>query len=107
MPSNTRRRFGKKFDPKRVSRGNQVFSCRFQLFTVCMESWNITEFRKRLLARLDQLPAEGVLVTRRGKPVAKVLPLRKDNSDLIGALAGQFEIRGDIFSTGERWEAES
>jgi antitoxin (DNA-binding transcriptional repressor) of toxin-antitoxin stability system len=72
-----------------------------------MKSWNVSEFRERCLALLDQLPAEGILVTRRGKPVAKVLPIRKDNSDLIGLLAGQFEIRGDIFSTGERWDAES
>jgi hypothetical protein len=35
------------------------------------------------------------------------VPVRQDNADLIGSLAGHFEIRGDIFSTGEEWDAQS
>jgi prevent-host-death family protein len=72
-----------------------------------MTSLNASEFRKQCLTLLDKLPAEGVLITRRGKPVARLTPVRKNNADLIGSLAGKLEIRGDIFSTGEKWDAES
>jgi len=72
-----------------------------------MKSVTVAEFRKYWLGVLDRLPREGIVITRRGKPIARVTPVPKNNADLIGALAGQFEIRGDIFSTGEKWEAES
>jgi len=29
-----------------------------------------------------------------------------ENSELIGSIRGEIEILGDIFSTGEKWEAE-
>lgn len=72
-----------------------------------MKSLKVSAFREQCLTLLDQLPSEGVLITRRGKPIARVTPIRNDNADLIGKLAGKFEIRGDIFSTGEDWDAES
>jgi len=34
------------------------------------------------------------------------MPARESDGDLIGILEGKFEIVGDIFSTGIRWEAE-
>ena len=71
-----------------------------------MQSLNVSEFRERLLTLLESLPPEGIVVTKRGKPVAQVLPVRKSAKGLIGALAGRFEVRGDIFSTGETWDAE-
>jgi antitoxin (DNA-binding transcriptional repressor) of toxin-antitoxin stability system len=71
-----------------------------------MQSLNVSEFREQLLSLIDHLPPEGVLVTKRGKPVAQLLPVRKPGGSLIGALKGRFEIRGDVFSTGEAWDAE-
>jgi antitoxin (DNA-binding transcriptional repressor) of toxin-antitoxin stability system len=71
-----------------------------------MQSLNVSEFREQLLSLIDHLPPEGVLVTKRGKPVAHLLPVRKPGGSLIGALKGRFEIRGDVFSTGEAWNAE-
>jgi prevent-host-death family protein len=72
-----------------------------------MQSLNASEFRRQCLALLDRLPPEGVLITRRGKPVARIMPVLENNADLIGKLAGKFEIRGDILSTGVAWDAES
>ncbi len=72
-----------------------------------MKTLNVSEFREQCLGLLDKLPPEGVLITRRGKPIARVTPVRKNNADLIGSMAGMFEIHGDIFSTGEKWDAES
>jgi antitoxin (DNA-binding transcriptional repressor) of toxin-antitoxin stability system len=72
-----------------------------------MKSLNVSEFREQCLALFEHLPAEGVEVTKRGVPIARVLPVRKDNGDLIGSMAGVFEITGHIFSTDEKWDAES
>jgi len=72
-----------------------------------VKSLNVSEFRERCLTLIECLPPEGVVVTKRGKPIAKVVPIRKDNADLIGSLAGAFEITGDVFSTGEEWDAQS
>jgi hypothetical protein len=33
--------------------------------------------------------------------------IESSSSNLIGALKGKLKIKGDIFSTGERWNAES
>jgi antitoxin (DNA-binding transcriptional repressor) of toxin-antitoxin stability system len=72
-----------------------------------MKRLNVSEFREKCLSLLDQLPAEGVVITKRGQAIARVLPMRKDHADLIGKLAGILEIRGDVMSTGEKWDAES
>lgn len=57
---------------------------------------------------LDDLDEHGVLITRGGEPVAKLLPIRQVASGaLIGCMKGKIEIHGDIFSTGDAWDAES
>ena len=40
------------------------------------------------------------------KPVARVLPYDRDSASLIGSLRDKLEIKGDIMSTGIRWDAE-
>jgi antitoxin (DNA-binding transcriptional repressor) of toxin-antitoxin stability system len=72
-----------------------------------MKRLNASEFREQCLALLDELPAEGVLIIKRGRPVARLLPVRENDADLIGSLAGKLKIKGKIFSTRERWDAES
>lgn len=67
-----------------------------------------TEFKAKCLQIFDNLDAEGIVVEKRGKPVAKVIPIRPvDNSGLIGSMKGKIKINGDIFSTGIKWDAES
>ena len=56
---------------------------------------------------LDQLDAEGLVITKRGKPVARVVPYDREFTDFIGSLRGKIEIRGDIMSTGVRWNADA
>jgi prevent-host-death family protein len=72
-----------------------------------MKQLNVSEFREQCLALLDGLPAEGVVITKRGKPVARLVPVQNNDADLIGSLHGELKIKGDVFSTGERWNAES
>ena len=46
------------------------------------------------------------MVTKHGKPVARVVPYDQNCGDLIGSLRNKIEIQGDIFSTGIRWDAD-
>ena len=39
--------------------------------------------------------------------MAKLIPIRAESAELIGALKGKHEITGDILSTGIPWHAES
>lgn len=62
-------------------------------------------FKQQCLALLDRLTPEGLVITKRGRPVARVLPYRTDPADLIGALRNRIRVRGDIMTTGARWDA--
>ena len=64
------------------------------------------KFKETCLALLDQVDPEGIVITKRGKPVAKLIPFATDSSDLIGALPGKVRIKGDIMSTGASWHAD-
>jgi prevent-host-death family protein len=77
------------------------------LYAKDVKHLNVSEFREQCLSLLDQLPAEGVVITKRGHPVARLLPVRDNDGDLIGSLSGVLKIQGDVFSTGESWDAES
>ena len=63
-------------------------------------------FKEQCLALLDRLTPEGLVITKRGKPVARVLPYEQDGASLIGSLRGTIRIRGDIMATGVRWNAD-
>ncbi len=65
------------------------------------------QFKEKCLSILDSLGPEGIIVTKHGKPVAKVVPIEVDSSSLIGSLQGKIRIKGDILSTGIKWNAES
>lgn len=66
-----------------------------------------TEFKAKCLSIFDQLDSNGIIVEKRGKPVAKITPIRTNNSEWIGSMKGEIEILGDIMSTGIKWDAES
>jgi len=40
-----------------------------------MKDLNVTEFRRQCMTLLESLPAEGIVVTRHGRPVARVIPM--------------------------------
>ncbi len=78
------------------------------MYNCGMETINISQFRETCLTLVDQLPAEGIVITRRGSPVAKIFPVRETNADLIGILEGclQASPHDELFTTGTGWEAE-
>jgi len=72
-----------------------------------MKKMGAAKFKEQCLSVLDHLDADGVVITKHGKPVAKVIPIETESASLIGALKGKLRIKGDILSTGLRWDAES
>ena len=72
-----------------------------------MEKINASRFKQECLAILDNLKPEGVIVTKHGRAVARVIPASSDCASLIGSLKGKLKVKGDIMSTGVRWNAES
>lgn len=63
-------------------------------------------FKEQCLALLDHVDQDGIVITKRGKPVAKLIPFDADSASLIGSLAGKLEINGKILSTGAGWHAQ-
>lgn len=71
-----------------------------------MKQMAAAKFKEQCLAILDEVDEEGIVITKRGKPVAKLIPIRSESAELIGALEGKIRIKGDILATGVRWHAE-
>ncbi len=65
-----------------------------------------TQFRKQCLAILDQVDRDGIVITKHGHPVAKLIPVKGTSGHLIGCLRGKLRPAGDTMSTGVRWDAE-
>jgi prevent-host-death family protein len=42
-----------------------------------MKDLSVTEFRRQCLSLMDALPDEGIIVTKRGAPVARVTAVRR------------------------------
>ena len=72
-----------------------------------MEQINASLFKERCLSLLDNLSPQGIVITKRGKAVARVIPISSDCASLIGSLKGRIKIKGDIRSTGIDWNAQS
>ena len=72
-----------------------------------MEQINASRFKEHCLAILDNLRPEGIVITKHGKPVARLLPAASDCAELIGCLKSKIQVQGDIHSTGVPWDAES
>jgi antitoxin (DNA-binding transcriptional repressor) of toxin-antitoxin stability system len=72
------------------------------------KAFTATEFKAKCLRILDDLEPQGVIILKRGRPVAKVIPIsNRQNEKLIGSMKGKIAITGDIFSTGIKWNAQS
>ncbi len=69
----------------------------------------ISEFKARCLRMLDQVERDGssLVITRRGKAIAKVVSVRPAARSLRGDWKGKVRITGDIvrFNAAEDWEA--
>jgi prevent-host-death family protein len=64
------------------------------------------KFKEQCLSILDRVDPDGIVITKRGRPVAKLIPIGADSEALLGSMAGKIHIRGDILTTGLRWNAQ-
>jgi len=67
-------------------------------------------FKAQCLKLMDEVGArrEEVVITKRGKPVAKLVPYEKMPVPIHGFLKDTLTIVGDVVApTGEKWDAES
>ncbi len=57
-------------------------------------------FKAKCLAIMDEVQQkrETVLITKNGKPVARLVPVEEEQDDIFGFYAGKIEILGDIVS---------
>ena len=65
-------------------------------------------FKAKCLAVMDEVQAkrETVIITKRGKPVAKLVPVGKEKDEIYGFMKGKGRILGDIVSpiiSPEEW----
>lgn len=70
-----------------------------------MKTIAIAKFKEQCLSIIDRLDTEDVVITKHGKPVARLIPIERASAELIGCLRGRIQINGDILSTGEQWES--
>ena len=72
-----------------------------------MKTVPAAKFKEQCLALLDRVGPEGIVITKHGKPVAKLVPINTDTAGLIGSFKGKIKIKGNISTTGVKWDAES
>ena len=68
-----------------------------------------SRFKAECLAILDQVERMkiSVIVTKHGRPVARVVPLERDGSrPTMGSVRLVAEADEPYYSTGERWDAD-
>jgi len=57
-------------------------------------------FKANCLAVMDEVQAkrETVVITKHGKPVAKLVPINTDKDEIFGFLAGKGAVTGNVVS---------
>lgn len=72
-----------------------------------MKKIPISKFKAECLSLLDNLDPDGLIVTKHGKVLAKVIPVEQESAYLIGSMKNKIKKNGNILSTGIKWNAES
>lgn len=68
-----------------------------------------SEFKAKCLRLLDEVAEKGhtLIITKRGKPVAKVEPVTRPRNSLRGSWKGIVKIKGDIVNFHDDWGPDS
>lgn len=69
----------------------------------------VTQFKAKCLRLIEQVEKGGetVVITRHGRAAARLVPVGSGGGrPLFGRSKGRTAIKGDLLSTGERWNAE-
>ena len=73
-----------------------------------METIKASEFKAKCLKLMDRVASSGeeLVITKNGKPIAKLVPAVDRPLDLIGLHTGSMDLAGDIVAPIEvDWEA--
>ena len=68
-----------------------------------------SEFKAKCLTLMDEVAASGgdIVITKFGRPVARLVPVRKQPASSFGKDRGRMTITGDIISPIDvEWEAQ-
>jgi prevent-host-death family protein len=73
-----------------------------------MKTMAAGSFKAKCLAVMDEVQAkrEAIVITKRGKPVVKIVPVDQKKDEIYGFYKGKGKITGDIVSpilTPEEW----
>ena len=75
-----------------------------------MKTIKASEFKAKCLKIMDEVAESGqsVVITKRGVPVAELVPAKRRSESIVGAMKGSVKILGDIVSPMHDivWEAE-
>lgn len=72
-----------------------------------MKTIGAAEFKAHCLQILDEVGPEGIVITKRGKPVAMLVPPEANIEEMYGKYRDRLEVTGDILSSGREWDARS
>lgn len=73
-----------------------------------MKTISAARFKAHCLTLMDDVQStkHPLIITKRGKPVAKLVPVDEPKDDFIGRLKGVFEVVGELESDpAEAWES--
>lgn len=68
------------------------------------------EFKAKCLHLMDEVnkTKHAITITKRGKPIAKLIPSNEKDTDIFGAMKGTVTIKGNIVEPiKETWNAET
>ncbi len=86
-----------------------VWSYRYDhvCYNLYMKKIGAAEFKAHCLALMEDVRStrEPLIITKRGKPVAKLVPVESKKDNWIGRLDGVIKIVGDIESPIDGWES--
>lgn len=66
------------------------------------------DFKARCLALMEEVRDRGgeYIITKRGEPVARLVPVRRERRPLLGSMKGTVTVLGDVVSPlDEPWDA--
>jgi prevent-host-death family protein len=69
----------------------------------------VSDFKARCLEVLERVRRRGeeIVITKRGEPIARVIPIRRGGTPLRGMMRGKMAIKGDIVAVDwtDEWES--
>lgn len=66
--------------------------------TIVMKTMPAGSFKTHCLSVIDEVydKHEEVVITKHGKPMAKLVPIAEEKKSILGSMRGQIKILGDI-----------